>query len=131
MRKDIVIPEIKNVTVVVKPPEQRGHWHVHLVNTNNFPIENVLVATKGYSKKSADREETSVLRHFFEQLGPGRSLQIELIDPQVFHLFNEYAVTYYVDKEIYYKKFIFVPGSITIDNLIFNPVLQANVVTHA
>ena len=131
MKKDIVIPAIKNVTVVVKPPAKGGLWSVHLANANTFPLSNILVATRGYSQKSAEPEETSVLRHFFDELEANSSRQIELIDPQVFHLFNEYAVTYYINQEICFKKFIFVPGSITDGNLVFNPVLNTRVVSHS
>jgi hypothetical protein len=131
MKKDIPTPEVKNVTVVIKPEKEGEHWTVHLVNTNNFSLRNILVASEGYGKKEPDREETSTLRQFFEVLEAQSSLQIELIDPEVFHLFNEYGVTYYVDSEIYFKKFVFVPDSIVEENLLYNPILDAKVITHS
>lgn len=131
MKKDIPSPEVKNVTVVIKPEKASEHWTVHLVNTNDFALHNILVASEGYGKKAPNRQKTSVLRQFFEILEPQSSLQIELIDPEVFHLFNEYGVTYYVDGEIYFKKFVFVPDSILEENLIANATLNAKVVTHS
>ena len=131
MKKDIPSPEVKNVTVVIKPEQAGSHWTVHLVNTNDFALHNILVASEGYGKKAPNRQKTSVLRQFFEILEAQSSLQIELIDPEVFHLFNEYGVTYYVDNEIHFKKFVFVPDSIITENLSFNDILQSDVITHS
>ena len=131
MKQDINIPEIKNVTVVVKPEDEGDQWSVHLVNSNAFALENILVASKGYSQKAPGREETSVIRQYFEALEANTSMQIELIDPEVFHLFNEYGITYYIGKEIYFKKFVFVPDSITTDNLNNNEIMGTKVVTHS
>jgi hypothetical protein len=131
MKKDIRTPEVKNVTIVIKPEKEGEHWTVHLLNTNEFALHNILVASEGYGKKAPNRQETSILRQFFEVLEAQSSLQIELIDAEVFHLFNEYGVTYYVDDEIYFKKFVFVPDSIIEENLIFNTTLKAKVVTHS
>jgi len=131
MIKDIPSPEVKNVTVIIKPEAGDEHWSVHLVNTNDFPLQNILVASEGYGKKAPNREKTSILRQFFEELGGQSSFQIELIDPKVFHLFNEYGVTYYVDNTIYFKKFVFVPDSIIRENLTFNEIMKTEVVTHS
>ena len=131
MKKDIPALEVKNVTVVIKPEDTGEHWTVHLVNTNDFSLHNILVASEGYGKKEPNRQETSTLRQFFEVLEAQSSLQIELIDPEVFHLFNEYGVTYYLGNEIYFKKYVFVPDSILKENLIFNAILESKVVTHS
>ena len=131
MNKDIPKPVVKNVTVVIKPGATDEHWSVHLANFNPFPIKNILVASEGYGKKEPNREKTSVIRQYFEELPGESSLQIELIDPKVFHLFNEYGVTYYIDSEIYFKKFVFVPDSILSENLIYNTILEDKVVTHS
>ena len=131
MKKDLPTLEVKNVTVVIKPEKAGEHWTVHLVNTNDFMLHNILVASEGYGKKAPNRQETSVLRQFFEILDANSSLQIELIDPEVFHLFNEYGITYYVNDEIYFKKFVFVPDSILEENLIANATLKAKVITHS
>jgi hypothetical protein len=131
MNKDIPKPVVKNVTVVIKPGATDEHWSVYLVNFNPFPIKNIIVASEGYGKKEANREKTSVIRQYFEELPGESSLQIELIDPKVFHLFNEYGVTYYIDSEIYFKKFVFVPDSILSENLIYNTILEDKVVTHS
>jgi hypothetical protein len=129
MNKDLPDLEVKNVTVVIKP--ESGHWSVHLINNNEFPIKDILVASQGYGEKSPEREETSIIRQYFDALAPNSSIQVELIDPAVFHLFNEYGVTYYIDKEIYFKKFVFVPDSIVLENLVYNPIIGTEVVVHS
>lgn len=131
MNKDLPENEVKNVTVVIKPGNKDEHWSVHLINGNDFTIKNILVASQGYAEMSDNREMTSTIRQFFEELGPMSTTQIELIDPAVFHLFNEYGVTYYIDKEIYFKKFVFVPDSIIRENLQYSPIMMAEVIEHS
>jgi len=131
MKQDINIPEIKNVTVVIKPEGANEPWTVHLVNSNAFPLTNILVASKGYSQKTPGHQQTSTIRQHFDILEANSATQIELITSDVFHLFNEYGVTYYNNEEIYFKKFIFVPDSIRIENLIDNDILGAKAVTHS
>jgi hypothetical protein len=47
---------------------------------------------------------------------------IEPIDEQTFGLNNEYWLSYYIGREIFDKKFIFLPESIVDDNFIKLPV---------
>lgn len=133
MRKDIPIPQPKNVYVVVKHEavDQESQWSVHLLNENSFPIKNVLMVSRGYGKTNGKEEETSVIRQLFEEVGPNSAVQIELIQTEVFHLFNEYTLTYYVDNQIYDKKCIFVPESITVENLVQIDLLDAQGVLHS
>ena len=133
MRKDIPIPQPKNVYVVVKHEavDQESQWSVHLLNENSFPIKNVLMVSRGYGKTNGKEEETSVIRQLFEKVGPNSAVQIELIQTEVFHLFNEYTLTYYVGNQIYDKKCIFVPESITVENLVQIDLLDAQGVLHS
>ena len=41
---------------------------------------------------------------------------VELIDPAVFRLTNQYWVSYYRDRQIFDRKFLFVPDSIVPEN---------------
>lgn len=131
MNKDIPEHEVKNVTVVVKPETTGEHWSVHLINANDFSIKNILVASTGYAEKGPNQVKTSTIRQFFDEVEGNSSIQVELIDPKVFHLFNEYAVTYYIDNDIYFKKFVFVPDSIIKENLRHNDIMSTEVVEHS
>lgn len=134
MMKDIIIPEVKNVTLAVARTQQPGEsaeWKVYLINNNAFPIENTLVASKGYGEKAGEEQRTSVLRHFLETVPAESSVQIEPIDPAVFHLNNEYWVSYYVGRQIYDKRFVFVPDTIREENITFIKELNMEGVLHS
>jgi hypothetical protein len=122
MKRDIKRPSVKNVTVAVARHISIGEsddWKVYLINKNEFPIMNTLVASKGYGLKDGVDQETSVLRHFLETVPPLSVALIEPIAPEVFHLNNEYWVSYYIGDEIYDKRFVFVPDSIFNENMTF------------
>jgi hypothetical protein len=55
---------------------------------------------------------------------PGGYALIEPIDEQTFGLNNEYWLSYYIDREIFDKKFIFLPESIVESNFIRLPVIN-------
>ena len=134
MKKDIDFGTVEGVSVAVATaPNAPGEpaWDVYLINNNPFPLDNVLVATKGYGMVDGNEVKTSVLRHMFEQVPAKSFVQIEPIDPALFHINNEYWVSYYVDKQIYDKKYVFVPDSITTDNLIEISMLQMQGVLHS
>jgi hypothetical protein len=134
MIKDIQIPEVKNVTLAVARKKNIGEpdeWMVYLINNNEHPIENTLVASKGYGERDGEQQKTSTLRHFLETVPPNSATLVEPIDQSVFHLNNEYWVSYYIDKQIYDKRFIFVPDTICEENLTFIKVLDMEGVLHS
>ena len=134
MKSDIVKPVVKNVTVVVARHLAVGEsddWKVYLINNNEFSITNTLVSSKGYGQKDGVDQETSVLRHFLETVPALSSALIEPIAPEVFHLNNEYWVSYYIGNEIYDKRFVFVPDSIRNENLTFIKQLNVEGILHS
>lgn len=134
MKKDIDFGTVEGISVAVATtPNESGvdAWNVYLINNNPFPIENVLVASKGYGILDGEEVKTSVLRHMFEFIDAKSFVQIEPIDPAIFHINNEYWVSYYIDRQIYDKKFIFVPDSITQENLIEISMLSMQGILHS
>lgn len=132
MIEDIKIPEVKNVTLaVVQEQESSPSWQVYLINSNSFPIENTLVASKGYGVKDGEEQKTSTLRHFLQTVPANSSVLVEPIDPNVFHLNNEYWVSYYIGQQIYDKRFLFVPDTICEENLTFIKELEKEGVLHS
>lgn len=134
MKKDIEIPEVKNVTIAVvreKNLLNQEEWRVHLINNNPFPLENTLVASKGYGEKEGEQQRTSTLRHFLETVPPNSSALVEPIDSKLFHLNNEYWVSYYVGKQIYDRKYVFVPDTICEANLTYIKELEMEGVLHS
>ncbi|MBS1558182.1 MAG: hypothetical protein JST69_05585 [Bacteroidetes bacterium] len=134
MKKDIAIPDVKNVTLAVvreKNILNEDEWKVYLLNNNDFPIENTLVASRGYGEKDGEEQRTSTLRHFLETVNAKSWAIVETITSNVFHLNNEYWVSYYIGREIYDKRFVFVPDTICEKNLVFIPELQKQGVLHS
>jgi hypothetical protein len=134
MMKDIEIPEVRNVTLAVargQAPGENGEWKVYLINKNEYPIENTLVSSKGYGEKDGAKQETSILRHFLQTVAPNSAALIEPIDPDVFHLNNEYWVSYYIDSKIFDKRFVFVPDSIREENLSFIKEIEMEGILHS
>lgn len=134
MIKDIIIPEVKNVTLAVARKQVADDaiaWHVYLINNNAFPLQNTLVSSKGYGEKEGEQQRTSVLRHFLETVPANSTALIEPIDSSVFHLNNEYLVSYYIGNQIYDKKFLFVPDTICEANISFIKELNIEGVLHS
>jgi len=134
MKKDIDFIPVENVQLAVAKEKNESDsllWKVHILNKNKVSIANVLIASKGYGEKNGEKQSTSILRHYIEIIGPEDSAVIEPIDSNLFHLFNEYWVSYYIDDQIYDKKFIFVPGSISEQNMTYIDMIQNDGVLHA
>ncbi len=124
MKKDIIFHPVQGVQVAVvrKINEHNtAEWNVVVINRNDTPITSVFVTSKGYGNSESglnSDQKTSTLRHFFPEIAPGKHLVVEAIMPDVFHLNNEFWISYFLGNQIYDKKFIFVPDSIVEDNII-------------
>jgi hypothetical protein len=125
MLKDIFRDEVEDIAIAVVPSEEDNSvWEVYMINLKEEGLENVIVASKGYGIYKGEDVKTSVLRHFLGSLEP---LDIRLIEPiqkEVFGLNNEYWVSFYIGQNIYDKKFIFLPESITEDNFTRIPFIN-------
>jgi hypothetical protein len=134
MKKDIVIPSVENVTLAAVREKNNlllDEWKIYLVNKNSFPLENALVASTGYGEKDGEAQRTSTLRHFLQTVPANGFMLIEPLDNKVLHLNNEYWLSYYVDSQIFDKRFVFVPDSICEANLIFIKELEMEGVLHS
>ena len=127
MLKDIPKLVVENIIVAVVPEENElGEqiWSVYLVNLYDQKIEGVLVSSKGYGSRNGEEVKTSTLRHFIGIIEPKDYAKIELIIKDVFGLSNEYWISFYLGKDMYDKKYVFLPESITEENLTAIPVLN-------
>ncbi len=138
MKKDIPFLPVEGVKVAVARKKNESNdfdWHVYLLNYNDVPLTNVFVTSKGYGLQAdhlSDEEpqKTSTLRQLILAVEPQGFLVIERIEPAVFHLYSEYWISYYIGNQIYDKKFIFVPESITEDHLMPIELLGLEGVLH-
>ena len=134
MIKDIHVPVIKKVTLAIvceKNVLLQQEWRVYLINNNEVSIENTLVASTGYGERDGERQKTSTLRHYLQTVPAKSSALVEPIDSAVFHLNNEYWVSYYIGKELFDKRFVFVPDTICEENLTFIKGLDREGVLHS
>jgi hypothetical protein len=133
MRKDIFFPPVEGIKLaIVRTSEVDNIWEVHIINNNDHLIEGVIIVSKGYgeNKQNGDKLQTSVLRHLIESIPAKGTALIEPLDGSLLHLFNEYWVSYYVGKQIYDKRFVFVPESVVETNYSFIPELNRQGVLH-
>ncbi len=119
-----IVEDIAVAVALEKETAESKIWYVYLINLKNHPIENVLITSKGYGEKDGEHVKTSVLRHMMPLIESQASALIEPIDEQTFGLNNEYWISYYIGRDIYDKKFIFLPESIVEGNFIKLPILN-------
>lgn len=123
MKRDILFEPVVGVSIAIVPSADPDEalldeaepltWQVFLLNNNDFPLANVLIAADGYgTQPTGEAVKTSTLRYHFPEIAAHSATPIELIDPAVFHLTNQYWVSYYQEQRIFDKKFLFVPDSI-------------------
>ncbi|MCP9765789.1 hypothetical protein [Lacihabitans soyangensis] len=131
MKKDIEFPQNDNILIAVAPSEFE-QWDVFLINKGTQKIDNLLITSTGYGfNGNGDKISTSTLRHFYDNFGPNSVQEIEKIDPSVFHLNNEYWISYWIGGQLYDRRFVFVPESISLKNCIFVSLLGKEAVLHA
>ncbi|MFN6116958.1 MAG: hypothetical protein ACK46G_15700 [Flavobacteriales bacterium] len=127
MRKDIHEPKVEGVAMaVVRETDEEGEeaWYVYVINQREEALENVLVSSRGYGELEGEARKTSEMRHFLDRLEPRSWAKIERIVEDVFGLSNQYWLSYYVGREMFDKKYIFLAGSIEEGNFTTVPLLE-------
>ena len=112
MKKDIIRYKVEGVRMAIARKKSGGkdfNWHVYIINDNDFSLNYVLITSKGYGKMNGKEKKTSVLRQMFDQVEPQSYQVVEPIKPELFSLCNEFWVSYYLGRDIYDKKFVFLP----------------------
>lgn len=127
MKKDINPPEVTDIAIaVVKETNEKGEleWNVYLINLKKVAIEGVLVTSTGYGLLQGEGRKTSTLRHFLDVVPAQSFVKIEPIVENVFGLNNEFWLSFYINKVMYDKKYIFLAESISESNFIKIPILN-------
>ena len=133
MKEHLNFKPVEGIQIAIVKKLNDAHaeeWYVYLLNHNEYPIENVLITTKGYGSINGEEKKTSVLRHLIEVVEPKSCALIEPIQPELFELSNEFWVSYYIGKQIFDKKFVFVAGSVSEINFIDVPIVGLRGVLH-
>ena len=127
MKKDISQPIVQDIAIaVVKEQNELNEteWNVYLINLKNQKIEGVLVTSQGYGFFNEEDVKTSTLRHFLDEIKPQSFKKIEPIVESLFGLNNEFWVSFYINKVMYDKKYIFLPETIKEENFITVPLIN-------
>jgi len=125
MRKDIEIPQVENVHIVVVKEwdeELSGqYWNVYVVNDREEEISMVLVISRGNN----DDRKTSTLRQNLGDIQPHNSAKVEFIADEVLEFTNEYLITFFAGNTLFERKFIFEANSISEENVTKIPVIDS------
>lgn len=125
MRKDIEIPQVENVHIVVVKEwdeELTGqYWNVYVVNDREEEISMVLVISRGNN----DDRKTSTLRQNLGDIQPQNSAKVEFIAEEVLEFTNEYLITFFAGNTLFERKFIFEANSISEENVTKIPVIDS------
>ncbi|MFM9057150.1 MAG: hypothetical protein ACKOQY_10785 [Bacteroidota bacterium] len=129
MLKDIPNHAVEDIAIAILPkllPDEENEqlWEVYVINLKDEPLENVIVASKGYGEREGEAVRTSVLRHFIGDMEPLSYSLIEPIQEQVFGLSNEYWLSYYIGRDIFDRKYVFLPESISSDYFTRIPLIN-------
>lgn len=123
MRKDIEIPEVKDVYVAAVREThatfKTDDWNAYIINDSNEPLEMVLIVVQGYD----DKDVTSHMRHSLPLLPAKGYAKIEFMEDSVLRLNNFFSVTYFLNNKMYEKRYEFPAHSIIEDNRVALPVM--------
>lgn len=123
MRKDIDIPEVKDVYVAAVYEFNEDYntqdWNIYIINDGLTPIETVLIIAQGYTKDKM----TAPMRKTVQMIPAKGYAKVEYIDESIFGLDNFFTITYFLDNKMYDKRFEIPRNSIIEDNTIVLPVM--------
>lgn len=119
MKASDLIPKVEGVFIALLEENNTPEYAVYLVNERSDIMEGIIVTSVGYGEKvtSGEAIQTATFRHSLEVLLPGEYAKIEMIVPEVFSLYNEFWVSFWIDEILYDKKVLFIPGSINVQEM--------------
>ncbi len=124
MRKDITIPEVKDVHIAIvqeyNPEFEWNDWNAYIINEWLDAIETVIVVSSG----SNAEKKTSTMRHVIQHM-PARSFaKVELLQEEVLQFTNEFRVSFFAEGQLFDKKFVFQENSVSPQNIRKIPVMD-------
>jgi len=124
MKKDILIPEVKDVYVAVVQEEHVEYktldWNAYIINNSDADLDTVLIVSQGKSESKM----TPPMRHTISKL-PARSYaKIEYLQDKVLELNNSFKVTFFESNQMFDKTYIFRKNTINEKALQTVPLMQ-------
>jgi hypothetical protein len=116
MRKDINIPEVKNVFMAAVKEWSDDFladiWNVYLINDSDDDLHDIMVVSKAFGTLNGEMRKTSLMRHALVEMPAVSAIKIEMIDDSVLALNNEFMLTFFVGNTLYDRKYFFTANSI-------------------
>ncbi|MDB4094002.1 hypothetical protein N9524_00275 [Flavobacteriaceae bacterium] len=107
MKKDILIPEVKNVHVAVVREYNNDYkvfdWNAYIINDKPVALEMVIIVTKGYSED----KKTATFRKKIESLPAKSYAKIEMLLEDVLAINNLFNVSFFDGNQLFEKSFEF------------------------
>ena len=107
MKKDILIPEVKNVHVAVVREYNNNYkvfdWNAYIINDKPVALEMVIIVTKGYSED----KKTATFRKKIESLPAKSYAKIEMLLENVLAINNLFNVSFFDGNQLFEKSFEF------------------------
>ncbi|MDB9720278.1 hypothetical protein OAE03_01545 [Winogradskyella sp.] len=124
MKKDIKIPEVKDVHVAVvqeqHPEYKTQDWNAYIINNSDVDLETILIVSQGYT----DKKMTPPMRHTITLL-PARSYaKIEYLQDKVLALNNSFKITFFEGNKMFDKSYLFRKNTINETALQAIPLMQ-------
>ena len=112
MKKDIQIPEVKNVHLAVvfeyNDIYKTDDWNIYIINNKNVDLEMIVIVSQGFS----ETKTTSLLRKKLETLPANSFAKVEFIQPELFVLNNRFQVSFFENNQLKDKTFLFEKNTI-------------------
>ncbi|MGB1209855.1 hypothetical protein CLV86_1006 [Lacinutrix venerupis] len=124
MKKDITIPEVKDIHVAVVQEEHIEYktldWNAYIINNSDQDLDTVIIVSQGYN----DTKMTPPMRHTIAKL-PARSYaKIEYLQTKVLALNNTFKITFFEGNTMYDKTYLFRKNTINDKALQSVPLMQ-------
>lgn len=107
LKKDILIPEVKNVHVAVVRAYNNDYkvfdWNAYIINDKPVALEMVIIVTKGYSED----KKTATFRKKIESLPAKSYAKIEMLLEDVLAINNLFNVSFFDGNQLFEKSFEF------------------------
>jgi hypothetical protein len=120
MRKDIEIPEVKDVYVIAikewNDDFMENCWYAYLLNNTEQPIEMAMVVSSAHGIINNQEKKTATFRHAFKTIAPQTAAKVELLENNILQLQNEFAVTYFLENKLFEKTYILEPNFVSDKN---------------
>ncbi len=124
MKRDIQIPEVKDVYIAVVQEKHLEYktldWNAYIINNSDADLDTVLIVSQGTSEDKM----TAPMRHTIAKL-PARSYaKIEYLQEQVLALNNLFKVTFFEGNQMFDKTYLFRKNTINVKALQRVPLMN-------